>query len=95
LVISYVVFVNLLPGLNQLLWYYAATERKKCCETNITAMSQKGNSLNPSSSSVLCLTTHWNKNDEWTASKSESTCHLNSTAPASDDYCEIRMRFAK
>ncbi|PNF44061.1 hypothetical protein B7P43_G16226 [Cryptotermes secundus] len=82
-------------GLNQLLWYYAATERKKCCEMNTTAMSQTGNRLNSSSSSVLCLTTtHWNKNDTWTASKSESICQLNSTASASGDDCEIRMRFA-
>lgn len=86
----------MLPGLNQLLWYYAAIERKKCCETNITAMSQTGNSLNPSSSCVLYLTkTYWNENDTWTAYKTESICHLNITASASGDDCEIRMRFAK
>jgi hypothetical protein len=86
----------MLTGLNQLLWYYAAMEKKKCCETNITAMSQTGNGLNASPSPVLCLTkTHRNENDTWTPYKSESTCHLNITASASGDDCEIHMRFAK
>jgi hypothetical protein len=94
--ICYVTFANMLTGLNQLLSYYTAMEKKKCCETNITAMSPTVNGFNASSSPVSCLTkTHRNENDTWTSYESESACHLNITAPASGDDCEIHMRFAK
>ena len=88
-----VTFTNRLPGLNQLLWYYAAIEREKCSETKETAGSQKGNYLNESSPNMLQVTTtSCNENGTFTG---ESTCCLNITTSTSNVDCEIRMRFAK
>lgn len=48
--------------MNQLLWFYAAMESRKCCEIDITAAHPEGSSFNVTSAPISDLNSaYWNE----------------------------------